>query len=139
MTILGNIYLSSQVLNFHDVVVAIGKYYYSEKTKGIEKRSSKRKRGDTTISHPSTNRIIEWKAGPDPKENAIQIASALHAFAGENVMSVYHLATALDTTQVRIVEFENTMNTQKDDIIVEFEKVEKIAENLHNEETEKAL
>jgi hypothetical protein len=45
----------------------------------------------------------------------------------------------LDTTQAIIFELENTMNTQKDDIIDEFEKVVKIVENLHKEEMENDL
>jgi hypothetical protein len=45
MAIPGNLSFSSQVLNLDDVVVAVGEYYYSNKTKGIEKRKNKRKRG----------------------------------------------------------------------------------------------
>jgi hypothetical protein len=44
MAIPGNSTFSSQVLNLDDVVVSVGEYYYSNKTKGIEKRSNKRKR-----------------------------------------------------------------------------------------------
>jgi len=59
MAISGNLSFSSWVLNFDYVVVVVGEYYYGDKTKGIEKRERKRKRGDTTVSQPSTKRIIE--------------------------------------------------------------------------------
>jgi hypothetical protein len=41
---------SSQVLKLDEVVVVVGEYYYNDKTKGVEKRSRKRKRGDTTLN-----------------------------------------------------------------------------------------
>jgi len=50
MAIQGNISFSSQVLELDEVVVAVGEYYYNKKTKGIEKRSNKIKRGETTLS-----------------------------------------------------------------------------------------
>jgi hypothetical protein len=37
------------VLELENFVVAVGEYYYNNKTKGIEKRSNKRKRGETTL------------------------------------------------------------------------------------------
>jgi hypothetical protein len=91
---------------------------------------------------------------PDHKENYIQTASLLHAFAGENAMSVFEVATTLDTAQTKIVELEKKLSTQKDDykkeieralyakkdeITSEFERVDKAIENLHTEELQKAL
>jgi len=67
MEIPSNLSFSSQVIKLDDVVVAVGEYYYNEKNKGINKRTRKRKRGDTTLSQGSTKRIIEWKEGPYPK------------------------------------------------------------------------
>jgi len=67
MDIPGNVSFSSHTLNFDDVVVEVGEYYYSDKNKEIEKRKNKRKRGDTTIIQPSSKIIIGWKEGPDPK------------------------------------------------------------------------
>jgi hypothetical protein len=58
-------------------------------------RMTKRKREGTDTSHGKAERVIKWKAGPDPKDNAIQAASTLNAFAGENVMLVYEVAEAL--------------------------------------------
>jgi hypothetical protein len=40
------------------------------------------------------------EGSPDPKENAIQTASSLNAFAGENAMSVYELGEALDISKI---------------------------------------
>jgi hypothetical protein len=46
----GNTTFSSQILSFEGVVVTVGDYYYDERTKIIEKRSKKRKRGESTKS-----------------------------------------------------------------------------------------
>jgi hypothetical protein len=59
----GDSTFSSQVLNFEGTVVAIGDYYYDDRTKSIEKRSNKRKRGESTKSRSSTGRVLEWKLG----------------------------------------------------------------------------
>jgi hypothetical protein len=67
----GDSSFSSQALNFEGIVVAIGDYYYDNKTRSIEKRSNKRKRGEDTRSKSFARRILEWKAGPDPKENVV--------------------------------------------------------------------
>jgi hypothetical protein len=77
------------------VVVAVGEYYYNNKTKGIEKISNKRKEGRDKSSQGSSKRSIEWRVGPEPKDNAIQTASTLNAFAGENAMFVYELVACL--------------------------------------------
>jgi hypothetical protein len=53
MSIPRKFFFSSQVLKLDEVVVEVGEYYYNEKTKGIEKRSRKRKRGDTTLNQES--------------------------------------------------------------------------------------
>jgi hypothetical protein len=45
---------------------AITDYYYDERTKSIEKRSNKRKRGVSTKSITYTGRVVEWKVGPNP-------------------------------------------------------------------------
>jgi hypothetical protein len=44
----GNLTFSSQILSFEGVVMVVGDYYYDDRTKSIEKRSNKRKRGDST-------------------------------------------------------------------------------------------
>jgi hypothetical protein len=99
------------------VVVAVGEYYYSNKTKLIEKRSNKRKRGETDIIQGYSKRSIEWKAGPDPKYNSIQNYASLNAFVVEIVMYVYELVSTLDTLQVKVVELEEELRTQKENII----------------------
>jgi len=45
MTIPSNFSFSSQLLELDEVVVAVGEYYYNNKTKGIEKNSNKIKKG----------------------------------------------------------------------------------------------
>jgi len=122
MAIPSNLTFSSQVLNLDDVVVIVGDYYYNHRTKGIEKRSHKRKRGDTTSSQSSTKRVIEWKAGSYPEENVIQVAFMLHVFAGSNAMSIYKVTTALSTARAKTVELEKELKTKKDNIYFEFFK-----------------
>jgi hypothetical protein len=92
----GNFSFSSQLLELEDVVVVVGEYYYNNSTKGIEKRSSKRKRGETSLNKESFDRMIVWKSGLDPKVNALENASALSAFAGANSVSVCELSASLD-------------------------------------------
>jgi hypothetical protein len=67
--------------------VVIGDYYYDDRTKSIEKRSNKRKRGESSKSISSMRRVVEWKARPNPKENVVQATSTLHAFVGLNASS----------------------------------------------------
>jgi hypothetical protein len=66
----GSFSLTSPGLGVECAVVVVGEYYYSHKTKSIEKRTAKRKRGG--VSTDIVERNIKWKAGPDPKENVIQ-------------------------------------------------------------------
>jgi len=54
-------------------------------------------------------------------------------------MFVYDLVVVLDKAPAGIDDLDKTMNTQRDDIIVEFEKVVKIAKNLQKQEMEKVL
>jgi hypothetical protein len=89
---------SSQIMSFEGTVVAIGDYYYDDRTKSIEKRSNKRKRGESTKSRSSTGRVVEWKVGPDPEENVVQATSSLHAFAGLNASYVLEVTNTLGTS-----------------------------------------
>jgi hypothetical protein len=68
----GSLSLTSPGLGIECVVVVVGDYYYSHKTKSIEKRMTKKKREGSGASQDTSERNIKWKAGPDPKENAIQ-------------------------------------------------------------------
>jgi len=70
----GNSTFSSQILSFEGVVVVVGDWYYDDRTKSIERRSNKIKRGDSFKPISSTRRIVEWKAWPNHEENAIQIS-----------------------------------------------------------------
>jgi isopentenyldiphosphate isomerase len=54
-------------------------------------------------------------------------------------MSVYKLATALDKVQTKIFELERTMNTEREEITVEFEYIANTIENMHKEEIDKVL
>jgi hypothetical protein len=91
----GDSSLSSQDLNFEGTVVAIRDYYYDDKMKSIEKRSNKRKRGESNKSRSSVGRVVEWKVGPDPEENVVQAASTLHDFIGLNASSILEVTNAL--------------------------------------------
>jgi hypothetical protein len=57
--------------------VVVGEYYYNNKTKSIERRKKKRKRGEIVLKKESSKINNGWKAGLEPKENEIQIASVL--------------------------------------------------------------
>jgi hypothetical protein len=68
----GNFSYSSQLLELEDVVVVVGEYYYNNSTKGIEKRSNKRKIGETSLNKGSSDRDIVWKSTHIPKVNALE-------------------------------------------------------------------
>jgi hypothetical protein len=110
-TIPGSLSLTSPGLGIECAVVAVGEYYYSHKTKSIEKRVPKGKEEE----NPRHNkRSVRWKEGPDPKENSIQTTSILNAFTGANSMSVYEMDETLDMSKSRITELETSMNTIRD-------------------------
>jgi hypothetical protein len=46
-----------------NVVVVVGEYYYIHKTRAIERRINKRKRGEYTLKKEPSERSIKWKAG----------------------------------------------------------------------------
>jgi hypothetical protein len=108
-SILGILSLTSEGLRFEGVVVTVGYYYYNHKTRAIEKRAPKRKRGKIEASQDVPERNIKWKVGPDAKDNALQVASVLSAFAGVNIVSVHEVTVALDDAKSRIAELEMTL------------------------------
>jgi hypothetical protein len=85
------------------------------------------------------NGLSSGKQGPDPKDNALQASSTLNAFVGANVMSVYEVTTTLDTTKVRIVELEASIDTIKENVASEFRKEATTTEQSHREELERQL
>jgi hypothetical protein len=131
--------LSSQALNFEGTVVAIKDYYYDDRTKSIEKRSNKRKRGESTKSRSYVGRVVEWKVGPDPEENVVQEASALHAFTGMNASSILEVTNSLSMTKTRITELETKLKNVKDKLTSEFKKTTKVVDSLNTEKLNKAL
>jgi hypothetical protein len=90
-------------------IVVVGDYYYSHKTREIEKRTSKRKRGKVDVSQEAPERSIKWKVGLDLKDNAIQAASTLSAFSSVNIVSVHEVTGALDAAKSKINELEVTL------------------------------
>jgi hypothetical protein len=68
----GSLSVTSAGLGFEGAVVIVGDYYYNHKMRSIEKITPKRKREKVDTSHETPERSIKWKAGPDPKDNAIQ-------------------------------------------------------------------
>jgi hypothetical protein len=139
MAIPRNFSYSSQVLELDNVVVVVGEYYYNNKTREIERRSNKRKRGEYSLSQEYFERNIKWKAGQTLRKMKYIIASSLNAFAGANAMSVYELGEALDISRARVVELEGALNTIKDSLDDEFRKEANTAEQLHKEEMQKDL
>jgi hypothetical protein len=137
MAIPGNLSFSSQVLNFDDVVVAVGEYYYSDKTKGIEKRKERGKEGIQLSANHQPKELLNGRQGLIPKKIPSKLPLLFMHLQGKIPCLCMTWLASLDTTQAIIVELENTMNTQKDDITIEFEKGVKIAENIHKEEIEK--
>jgi hypothetical protein len=71
-------------------------------TRAIEKRTNKRNREGINTIQVAFERVIKWKAGSDPKDNALQVAPTLNAFANANVMLVYEVMGAIDTEKKRI-------------------------------------
>jgi hypothetical protein len=162
----GDSSLSSQALNFRRICSSIGDYYFDNKTRSIEKRSSKRKRGEDSKSKSHAGRILEWKVGPDPEENAVQAASTLNTFAGLNASSVLEVTNALNTARTWVTELEielkdvrdqfdidvqefvmhteilnsgkisGSLQAQRDNMNEEFEKRMKILRDTHREELE---
>jgi hypothetical protein len=129
--------LTSPGLGVECAVVVVGEYYYSHKTKSIEKRDAKRKRGGAI--QDTTERNIKWKAFPNPKDNVIQTTSILNDFVGANSMSVYEMAEALDIAKLIITELEDSIDTIKNTISDEFRKEAMEVELVHKEETQRQL
>jgi hypothetical protein len=101
-TILGYSSLSSQALNFESFVVAIGEYYFDNRTRSIEKISTKSKIIEDMRSKLYVGMVVEWKVGIDPKENVVQATSSLNAFAGINVSSVLNVNVGVTSHIPRI-------------------------------------
>jgi len=120
--ILGDSSFFSQDLNFEGTIVAIEDYYYYDRTKSIEKRSHKRKRGESTKSRSFVGRVVEWKVGLDPEENVVQEAFALLDFAGLNASSILEVTSALSTSKTRITEVETKIKNVKDELTSKFKK-----------------
>jgi hypothetical protein len=137
--ILGDSSFSSQALNFEGTVVAIGDYYYDNKMRSIEKRSNKRKRGEDTRSKSSAGRILEWKVGPDPEENVVQEASALHTFAGLNALSILEVASSLNTAKTRVTELETELRDVKYRLTSEFENAARVVDTLNTKNLNRSL
>jgi hypothetical protein len=108
----GSLSLTSLGLGIKCIVVAVGEYYNSQKTKSIEKRVAKSKRGGA--SQDTTEISVRWKVGPNPKENTIQTTSILNAFASTNSMQVYEMVETLDMSKSRITELETAIYTIKE-------------------------
>jgi hypothetical protein len=76
-------------------------------------------------------RNIEWKACPNPKENAMHASSFLTVFIGANVMSVYEVAEALDISKERVAKLYVSMDTIRDNVASEFRKDAMTTKCLH--------
>jgi hypothetical protein len=98
-----NFSYSFQLLELEDHVVDVGEYYYNNSTKGIKRRSSKRKRDEASLNKESSDRVIMWKVGPDTKVNALENTSCMSVFVGAKSISVCELSASLDICKTRII------------------------------------
>jgi len=82
---------------------------------------------------------LEWKVGPNPEENVVQVASSLHAFARLNASYVIEVTSGLSTTRNRITKLEEELNIVKDKLTVEFEEATRVVATLIKENLNKTL
>jgi hypothetical protein len=125
-------FLSSQSLNFEGSVAIIGDYDFDKRTRSIEKRSTKRKRGEDFKSKSHVGRILEWKVGPDPEENAVQEASVLNTFAGLNASSVLEVTNSLNISRTRVIEMETELKDVKDQFNIDVQEAASVAESINS-------
>jgi hypothetical protein len=83
-SVLGNFSYYYQLIELEVFVVVVGEYYYSNSKRGIEKISTKRKRGEYPPRKVSFDKAISGKIGSGPQVNVVDNASSLSAFAGGN-------------------------------------------------------
>jgi hypothetical protein len=119
--------------------VAIRYYYYDDITKIIEKRSHKRKRGESTKSRSFVGRVVECKDGHDPIENDVQLASSLPSFMGMNTSFFLEVTSSLSTTKTRITELETKLKNVKDDLTSDFAKTMRVVDAINAEQLNKSL
>jgi ABC-type phosphate transport system auxiliary subunit len=100
---------------------------------------NKRKRGEDTRSKSSAGRVVEWKARPDPEENIVQEASALHTFAGLNASSILEVTNALNTAKTRVTELEAELRDVEDMLTSKFENAARVADTLNTKNLNRAL
>jgi hypothetical protein len=82
-TIPGNFSYSSQLIELDDVVVVVDEYYYNNSKRGIEKRSTKRKRVKNSPKGSSRQGDF-MEIGTISSSQCLDNASSLSAFVGEN-------------------------------------------------------
>jgi hypothetical protein len=103
------------------------------------KGQTKRKRGEDTRSKSSAGRVLEWKVGPDPEENMVQAASTLNTFAGLNASSFLEVTNTLNTTKNKVVELETELKGVKEKFTIDVQEDVKAVEGLNSEKMNKSL
>ena len=74
-----------------DVLVSMGKYYWSKKDKYVIKRGAKKIR-ETSTQHMHALSQVLWKSNtPYIKQGALDTIAAMGAFAGANYNSISQL------------------------------------------------
>jgi hypothetical protein len=82
---------------FEDTLPDVGTYFYNKAKRRIATRDNKCQRiMEESIGSKPKERSISWPLGNDPKENAIETTSSLHAFVGDNFNTMGELSVALD-------------------------------------------
>ena len=78
-----------------DVVVCLGKYFWSKKDKAIFKKGSKRTREGIVKHVPAFNQIVWRTDAPNEKEGALDTTVSIGSFADANFNSVSQLTKDL--------------------------------------------
>jgi len=121
---------SSQSLNFEGSIVAIGDYYFDNKTRSIENISKKIKRGEESKSKSHAERILEWKVGPNLEENTVQATATLNAFVGLNASFVVEVNNSLNIARTQVIELKIELKDVKDQFDVDVQEVVSVVESL---------
>ena len=93
----GTIFTSEEMTYFgEDVVVSLGKYFWSRKDKAVVKNGYKRTRESTFNQGVVQNQIIWKRDSFDTKQESLDTEAAMGAFDGANFNSVSQLNKELE-------------------------------------------
>ena len=101
---------SEEITDFgEDVVVSLGKYFWSKKDKAILKKESKRTR-EGTLKHVSGNNQVVWITNaPNEKQGALDTKTAMGAFVGDNYDSVSQLTKDILSKEQELQKYKRDL------------------------------